>query len=200
MRRMCTLCGWTQAEQGAGRTLAIASAQSGEGKTSLAVAFAIMMAQDHASDVLLIECDLLRPTIARDFGLVSDTGLTQLLEGQSSRALRSRIPNLWLLPAGEPVDNPSRLLRSPRMSALLEEARSRYAFVILDLPAVLDTSDAAVLARQTDGMVLVVRSGRTDTRAVQQALQVLSGANLHGVVLNRSRTATPDFIRRLFQL
>jgi Mrp family chromosome partitioning ATPase len=83
------------------------------------------------------------------------------------------------------------------MQTVLSEARDRFAFTVMDLPAVLESSDAAVLARQTDGVVLVVRAGSTNQRSVQQAIQLLSGVPLHGVVLNRRRSRVPGLIRRL---
>jgi capsular exopolysaccharide synthesis family protein len=204
VRRICTLCGWTRVAAGPGRTLAVTSALDGEGKSSIARAIAISIAQDHASEVLLLECNLLRPCVDEDFGGVDapGVGVGEILGGYADleQGIRpTRLPNFWLLPAGAQQPNPSRLLRSAAMPALLSEVRMRFAFVVLDLPAVLSSSDAAVLARLTDGAVLVVRAGATDQRAVQEALQLLSGVTLHGVVLNRWRSAVPDFLRRLVE-
>lgn len=203
VRRICTLCGWTLAKANTGQTLAITSALEREGKSSLARAVAISMARDHAGSVLLLECDLLRPSLSEDFGLSSSPGLSEILVGEASldEALRpTEIPNLQLLPAGAPFSNPSRLLRSPAMPAILEEVRARFPFTVVDLSAVLKSSDAAVLAGLTDGVVMVVRAGSTDIRAVQQAHQLLSGVILHGVVLNRWQSAVPDVVRRIVQM
>jgi capsular exopolysaccharide synthesis family protein len=203
VRRVCTVCGWTSASPGAGQTLAIASALEREGKSSVARAMAISMALDHDGDVLLLECDLLHPSLSRDFGADASPGLTETLSGEATfaDALRqTSLPNLWLLPAGGNHHSPSRLLRSHAMSGLLQEARSRFAFIVVDLPAVLRSSDAAVLARLTDGVVLVVRAGATDQRAVAEAVGLLSGAPLHGVVLNRWRTKVPGIVRRLVEM
>lgn len=203
VRRICTRCGWTRAAAGAGQILAVGSAVEGEGKSLLAAAIAMSMAQDHTNGVLLLECDLSHPMLREDFGLDSGQGLSEVLSGHTdleSSVRLSRIPNLWLLPAGVCADNPSRLLRSPAMTALLDEARNRFAFIVLDLPAVLASSDATVLARQTDGIVLITHCGSTDQRAVKQALQLLSGVKMHGVVLNRWRSAVPDIVRRVVEL
>ncbi len=199
VRRICTLCGWSQAPVGRGRSLAVTSALRREGKTALAVAIAIATASDHSSEVLLLECDLMNPTLSGDFGLNGGPGLTEVLSGAvplDDALQRTALPNLRVLPAGGQHDNPSRLLRSPAMTALLAELHERYAFTVLDLPAVLENADASVLACLADGTVLVVRAGHTDQRAVQQAVQLLTGATLHGVVLNRWRPALPDFVRR----
>lgn len=206
IRRICALCGWTQATEAAGRTLAIASALEREGKSSIAQAVAIATAQDSPGDVLLLECDLLHPSLGEDFGLTSP-GLSEILASEAdlvdelAEGLQpTRLPNLWLLPAGSARENPSRLLRSLRMVETLTELRSRFAFIVLDLPAVLRSSDAAVLAQLSEGVAFVVRAGATDQRAVQQALQLLSGAMVHGVVLNRWQTSAPDLVRRLVAL
>jgi receptor protein-tyrosine kinase len=203
VRRVCTQCGWTRASGDAGRMLAIGSAVEGEGKSLLSAAMAMSMAQDHTADVLLLECNLIHPTLSHDFGLQSSMGLSDVLMERTDFASSirlSRMSNLWLLPAGACDDNPSRLLRSQAMAALLEEARSRFAFTVVDLPATLESSDATVLARLTDGMVLVTRSGSTDLRAVEQALQLLAGVTIHGVVLNRWRSALPNVVNRLVTL
>lgn len=203
VRRICTLCGWANNPDGVGRSLAVTSAVAREGKSSIARAVAISTAQDHAQDVLLLECDLLDPNAADEFGTEGGPGLADLLTGTADldEVLRpTALPNLWLLPAGGRHDNPSRLLRSTAMAELLSEVRERFAYVVVDLPAVLKSSDAAVLARQTDGAVLVVRAASTDQRAIQQALQLLSGAALHGVVLNRGQSKLPDIVRRIVEL
>jgi capsular exopolysaccharide synthesis family protein len=203
VRRICTLCGWTLASTGTGQTLAITSALEREGKSSLARAVAIAMARDHTESVLLLECNLLRPSLSEDFGLPSSPGLSEVLADEASlddALCPTELPNLQVLPAGAPFSNPSRLLRSPEMSAVLEEVRKRFPFAVVDLPAVLKSSDAAVLARQADGVVVVVRAGSTDMRAVQQAHQLLAGAKLHGVVLNQWRSAVPEVVRRVMQV
>jgi capsular exopolysaccharide synthesis family protein len=203
VRRICTLCGWTLASTSSGRTLAITSALEREGKSSLARAVAISMARDHTDSVLLLECDLLRPSLSEDFGINTSPGLSEVLVGEASldEALRpTELPNLQVLPAGAPFSNPSRLLRSPDMPAIFDEVRDLFAFVIVDLPAVLRSSDAAVLARLADGVVMVVRAGVTDMRAVQQAHHLLAGTTFHGVVLNRWRSAVPDVVRRVMQM
>ena len=202
VRRICTLCGWAKDPVGEGQILAITSAVMREGKSTIARAVAIATAQDHAGDVLLLECDLLNPTLAEDFDSEGGPGLSGVLSGGVGLAdalCATGLSNLWLLPAGARQDNPSRLLRSPAMMTLLDDVRRHYAFVVIDLPGVLKSSDAAVLARQADGTVLVVRAGATDQRAVDQALQLLTGVTLHGVVLNRGQSKLPDIVRRVVE-
>lgn len=207
VRRICARCGWTEAGNAMGRTLAVASAMEREGKSSIASAIAIATAHDYPGDVLLLECDLLRPSLGDDFGVDGGLGLSEILADDGdlvdalAQGLRpTGLPNLWLLPAGNQQENPSRLLRTARMAGALEELRNRFAFIVLDLPAVLRSGDAPALARLTEGVVFVVRAGSTDQRAVQQAIQLLSGATLHGVVINRWRTTVPEIVRRIVEL
>jgi capsular exopolysaccharide synthesis family protein len=202
VRQICTLSGWAQAPSEVGRTLGVTSAVQGEGKSSLSRAIAISTARDHANDVLLIECDLLRPSLAADFELAPDPGLGEILDGQAELGdcvRATELPNLWLLPAGNATGNPSRLLRSTAITDLLQEARRRYSFIVVDLPAVLHSNDAAVLAEMTDGVVLVVRARATEQGAVQKTLQLLANATVHGVVLNRWQSAVPRLIRRIIE-
>lgn len=203
VRRICTLCGWSRASTGTGRSLAITSAVEREGKSTLARAVAIAMAHDHAGEVVLVETDLLRPTLAADCDIEPIPGLADVLDGadELDTALRpSGLPNLTLLPAGSVTPHPSRLLRSTALTDLIERLRERFAFIVLDLPAVLRSSDAAVLAEMTDGVVFVVRTGDTDQRSAEEAIKLLAGANVHGVVLNRWRSSMPGFVRRIFTL
>ncbi|HZS21201.1 MAG TPA: CpsD/CapB family tyrosine-protein kinase [Pseudonocardiaceae bacterium] len=200
VRNVCTLCDLTHAKAGEGQSIAVTSACAREGRSTVARLLAISLAQDHADDVLLLEADLLRPSIAADFGMVPDPGLCEVLDGSASvrEALRhTRIGNLKVLPAGGAPANASRLLRSQALRDLLDRLADEFAFVVLDLPAVLDSSDAAVVAKQVGGTVLVVRAGETEQHDVLQAQTLLGGATLHGVLLNRYRTAVPAFARRL---
>ena len=203
IRRICTLSGCTGAQNGATRSLAIVSAQEGEGKSTIAQAVAIAAAADTDDSVLLVECELLTPTLADDLELPAGPGLGEVLSGEDIaadlvRCLRpTGLHNLWVLPAGAARDNPSRLLRSAKMEELLLYAKRRFALVVLDLPAVLKNNESAVLARLADAVVLVIRARATEQRTVRQALWLLSGATVRGVVLNRAQQVVPGLIRRV---
>lgn len=200
IRGLCTTWGWTRTPVGEGRTLAITSSVTGEGKTSLSAATAISMAQDHACGVLLVECDLWRGTMAQAFGIPPRPGLADILDGNiawQGGGWPTRLPNLQVLSAGTPSENPSRLLRSPAMAEFVKTARKHYGFIVLDLPAFEQTSDVAVLARLAEGTVMVVRAGRTDQRNVARTARELADANLLGVVLNGWRSAVPDVLARM---
>ena len=168
------------------RCLVITSAGPKEGKSTtaanLAVAFALQ-----GQRVVLIDCDLRRPRIHNLFEMTQNPGLTNVLLGNSTLedAMRStRVPGLSVITSGSLPPNPVELLGSQQMRGLLERIESDL--VVLDTPPMLVASDAAVLARAADGVLMVVRAGRTQRGALQESAQQLAaiGARLVGTVLN----------------
>ncbi|MFN8558320.1 MAG: CpsD/CapB family tyrosine-protein kinase [Dehalococcoidia bacterium] len=202
VRRICTLCGWTHLSTAFGRTMAIVAPSEGDGASSLARAMAVTMALDHDCEVLLVECNVLRPTLAEDLKIHSDPGLMDILSGRidfEDGVHETPIPNLAVMPAGSVHEGPSRLLRSAAMRGMLEQAKRQFLFIVLELPAIMATSDSAVLARLADGVTLVVRNGVTTEQVLHQAQQYLTGATVHGVVLNRWQTHVPAVLRRIVE-
>ncbi len=195
---------YTRAGLTAPGVVAVTSAIAGEGKTTVALGLAVMVAQDFPERrVLLAEADLRHPVLATDFDVESSPGLAEALEGIYPVGLGYRetfLPNLRLLPAGEPVPNPSRLLRSSRFASVLAATRRNHDLVILDSPALLVSSDAALVIDQADGVVMIVRSGVTPTPIVNRALELVDGDRLRGMVLNGAQSAVPGWLRRLFGL
>ena len=173
------------------RSLLVASAVGGEGKTliacNLAAAFALAGAR-----VMLLDCDLRRPDASARLGLEGQPGLAQVIRGETTvdEAVVER-HGFAMLPAGETPPNPSELLASDEMSNLLTRLEARDRLLIVDSPAVLAFADAAVLAGRCGKTMIVVRADRTRTREVEGALMALQavGAKVAGAVLNRSRTA-----------
>ena len=193
---------YTRAGLTAPGVIAVTSAIAGEGKTTVALGLAVMVAQDFPERrVLLAEADLRHPVLAADFDVEASPGLTEALEGVYPVGLGYRetfLPNLRLLPAGEATPNPSRLLRSSRFPAVLAATRRSHDLVILDAPALLVSSDAALVTDQADGVVMVVRSGVTPTPIANRALELVDEERLRGMVLNGAQSAVPSWIRRLF--
>ncbi len=104
------------------------------------------------------------------------------------------LPNLDFLPSGPFPPNPSELLNSKAMIRIIEEFEGRYDHVIIDSPPVLAVTDAAILAVHTDGAVVVLRSGETEQRAAERAVDQLRrlGVRVFGAVLNEVSAASPD--------
>jgi capsular exopolysaccharide synthesis family protein len=171
-----------------GQMFAVTSAVAGEGKSVTACNLAIAFASA-GRQVVLVEANLRRPASSRYLGVRSQTGLTTVLRGQTD--LNPTIQSwgdrgLMFLPAGPPVPNPSELLASEKTTEVLRALRERFDLVLLDLPSLLAVTDAAVLAGQVDGVLLVARNKRTSVKQIRQAVEVLNIANARtlGCVLN----------------
>jgi capsular exopolysaccharide synthesis family protein len=169
------------------KCIVISSPGPKEGKTLTAANLAIAFAQQ-GNRVLLVDCDLRRPRVHRMFNQPKDPGLTTVLMGgiDVTQAMqRTIVQNLWTLTTGLLPPNPVEMLGSPQMRALLRGVPS-IDMIVLDTPPLLAASDAAVLGRIADGVVLVVRAGRTQHGAAQEAVKQLVnvGARVLGTVLN----------------
>jgi capsular exopolysaccharide synthesis family protein len=178
------------------RTILFSSPGPNEGKSTSALNFAVMLAQQ-GQRVLLIDADLRRPSIHKALDLLREPGLTNLLvsDVETREAVRpSVLPNLDVLPSGPFPPNPSELLNSKSMERLLEEFEGRYSHIIVDSPPVLAVTDAALVGAYCDGMVLVLRSGETEQRASERSVDQLRriGVRVFGAVLNEVSTATTE--------
>lgn len=160
-----------------GRVIGITSSVSGEGKSTTAVNLAYALAES-GRKVILVECDMRRPTVARRLGFDSSPGLSNLVVGLSSPAeVLRRSPihdNLYIIPAGDIPPNPSELLGSERMRVTLDALANEYEFVILDLPPVTAVSDALVAAAFVDGLLVIVRQSICTRYALRETMRQLS--------------------------
>jgi capsular exopolysaccharide synthesis family protein len=187
-----------------GTSFAVCSAVQGEGKTTISLGLALSIAQDLPDRrVVVLETDLWRPVLAKDFGLDATPGLVDCLLDRApvTSALRpTPLDNLSLVVAGSPVPAAQRLLRSARMPQIVEELRATHDVLIIDTPAVLAHSEVALLARMVDDVVFVVRTGVTPTRDLTSAIGRLQGARIRGMVVNDARSSVPGAIRQLIRL
>ena len=159
-----------------------------EGKTLTTANLAVTMAQA-GSRVLTIDCDLRRPKIHKMFGFPKDRGLTNLLVGNATleeAIIHSEVPNLDILPSGPLPPNPSEMLGSKRMGDLLKALRKRYDRILIDSPPVTAVTDAVILGKSVDGVVMVIRAAQTVREVAKNSIHQLHavGANILGVVLN----------------
>ena len=178
------------------RTVVITSAVAGEGKSTTACNLAITLAQAGIR-VALVESDLRRPKIAEYLGVEGSVGLTSVLIGRASLddALQTwGRSGLAVLASGPIPPNPSELLGSGHMVALLRQLQQRFDVVIIDAPPLLPVTDAAVLSRICDGAVIVVRYGRTKREQLERTAKALStvDARILGTVMNMAPTKGPD--------
>jgi capsular exopolysaccharide synthesis family protein len=170
------------------RSLVITSAVPGEGKTSTATNLAIALAQA-GQRVLLVDGDLRRPRVAGVLGLERSVGLTTVLVGRSELAdsiQKHTASGVYFLASGPIPPNPTEVLQSHAAQSLFDRLNEMFDMVIIDAPPLLPVSDAAILARDVDGAILVVRHGKTTTDQLQQARQRLDqvDATLLGVCVN----------------
>lgn len=174
------------------RSVAITSPRQGDGKSTIALNVAISMAQLNAR-VLIIDADLRRPTLHTKLGFANGRGLSDVLVGVCTldAAVReSGHPGVLTLTSGTRSPNPVALLQGVAFDRLLETARERFDFVIIDAPALGPIIDGVILAMKADGAVLVVSATNTDGRAANNALDKLAAVgavNLIGVVLNHTK-------------
>lgn len=170
-------------------TLMVTSAGPGEGKSMMAANLAIVHAQK-GMQVLLVDCDLRRPSQQKLFKLSGAIGFTNLLLGTATlqeAAQEVGVENLRVLTSGPLPPNPAEMLESARARAVLEELKRHADLVIFDTPPCVALSDPVVLATQVAGVLLVIESGGTNRNAAAQAVYHLAAAkaNLLGVILNK---------------
>jgi capsular exopolysaccharide synthesis family protein len=170
------------------RSLVLVSAQPSEGKTTVCSNLAIALAQ-LGKRVLVVDGDMRRPSVHDFFALPNSSGLVNYLTGTDNwRGLvrAAGPPGLDCLMCGPIPPNPSELLSSARMHALVAEAMTEYGFVLVDSPPLLHVADARILMTLVEGAILVVRGGATPRDLVYRAHANICGVGAHliGVVLN----------------
>jgi succinoglycan biosynthesis transport protein ExoP len=178
------------------KSFVVTSSIPSEGKTTTAANLAITLA-DSGAQVVLIDADLRRPKIAEYLGIEGAVGLTDLL---ISRAELADVLQPWgrgnlvVLPAGTIPPNPSELLGSKAMAALIRTLESEFDVVILDMPPLLPVTDAAIVSKITRGSLVVVAAGRTHKGEFAGAVAALDnvGAMVAGVILTMLPTRGPD--------
>ena len=175
------------------RVLIVASSGAGEGKSTVISNLALSFAETSRS-VLLIDCDTRKPQLHRIFDVPNDRGLLEILAekepldpGVLARCWRNtRFPGVSLLPSGQETERGQALLHSHRLQELLELAREQFDVVLIDTPPMLHVADARIVGSLVDGVILVVRSGKTSRESAVSVNRRLKedGIPVFGVVLN----------------
>ncbi|MFY9570577.1 MAG: polysaccharide biosynthesis tyrosine autokinase [Blastocatellia bacterium] len=170
------------------KLILITSGQPGEGKTTTVVNTAISLAQLGAS-VLIIDCDLRKPSTHKVLGVDQSRGLsTYLSRNIDVNEVIQKLPiaNLSLLPCGPIPPNPSEMISSGKMKQMLQTLSETYDHIIIDSPPLLKVTDPVILSTMVDGVILVVHGGKSTRDIVRRTRQELSiaGARIFGVVLN----------------
>jgi receptor protein-tyrosine kinase len=172
----------------------VSSAVPAEGKTFFSMNLAMSLAMEVDYHALLVDADVLRPSVLRRYGLEEELGLLDLTTRPeldvSDVLLRTNVPKLTLLPAGTPNAKSPELLSSASLERLLNELAERYPdrIVIFDAPPILVASGARHLASRVGQVVVIVEADRTDSQSVTQAFAAIETCPLVSTVLNRCST------------
>lgn len=174
------------------KTLAVTSCIPNEGKSMTAANLAVVLTQAGKS-VLLIDCDMRNPTVHKNFNLSNKVGLSSCISmgtALSDAVQKTSIEGLYALTGGVIPPNPSELLGSEQMKNVLQRAKEQYDYVLIDTPPVMPVTDALIVSRFVDGMILVIASAEIKVEMARDVKNQLvnAGANILGVVLNKVRS------------
>lgn len=180
------------------KSILVTSAVPADGKSFVSSNLAISIARGLEDYVLLLDCDIRRPSLHTYFGFGATKGLSDYLNGQApldTLLHKTPIPKLSLLPGGRPPRNPTELLSSKKMKALLEEVRNRYddRFIIIDSPPPSMAAEVTAIAKHVDGVLLVVRSGKTPRQAVADTIEQIGKEKVLGIVLNQAQQSVRKY-------
>ena len=169
------------------KTLVVTSSNAGEGKSTVSGNLAYTFFQS-GKRVLIIDCDLRKPSLHRKFNVSNEVGLTDVLVGTSelNKVMKKIDDNLYLLTTGTLPPNPAEIIGSNTMENFLDECKINFDYIILDTPPILPVTDSKLLAIKADATVLVVRSEISKSKHVSQAYKELEkvNANVIGTILN----------------
>jgi len=172
------------------RTILVTSALPEEGKSFVSANLAINMARHVDQHVLLVDCDLRKPSIHTRFGFNGVKGLREYLAegvGLSTLLLKSGLEKLTILPSGNPPQNPSELITSAKMSELIRELRARYhdRYISLDSPPPMMAPETSAISKWVDGVLIVVKYGATPMDLVEELMTHLDREKIIGAVINK---------------
>ncbi|MDY6903927.1 MAG: CpsD/CapB family tyrosine-protein kinase [Thermodesulfobacteriota bacterium] len=171
------------------RTLLVTSIMPGEGKGFVCANLGIALSQDMEHHVLLLDCDLRRPTLAQLFGVPNESGITEYLQKSNAPAptmKKTGQPKLFLIPSGPPPENPSELISSAKMTAFVNKLAeySPDRIILVDSPPSSFAAETMVLAKHLDGVILVIRSGVAPKEEVKKFVDTIGRKKIRGIVYN----------------
>ena len=166
------------------KTLVVTSSNAGEGKSTVAGNLAYTFFQN-GKRVLIIDCDLRKPSLHRKFNVSNEEGLT-VGTSKLNNVMKKIDDNLYLLTTGTLPPNPAEIIGSNTMENFLEQCKINFDYIILDTPPILPVTDSKLLAIKADATVVVVRSEVSKSKHVSQAFKELEkvNANIIGTILN----------------
>jgi len=185
------------------RSIMVTSVTEGEGKSFVAANLAVSVATHVNWNVLLVDCDLRKPSVHRQFGFPEVPGLSHYLSNGTklpSLLQKTAVEHLTILPAGRPPDNPSELLSSERMAAFIDELVARYndRLIILDSPPAKLTAESAALARHVDGILLVIKHGSTPRDSAVELVNKLGKDKILGAIVNNFDAGSSRYQKKYY--
>lgn len=173
------------------KTIAVTSYNQGEGKSTTSKNLGISFASA-GKKTLLIDGDLRKPALLKEYISLIDIGLTNYLSSTESFndiIKQTNIPNFFIIPCGPKPPNPAELVGSAKFKQLLNESEEKFDIIIIDTPPLGSVIDCAIIASQTDGVILVIEADKADYKKVQRVKEQLEKANARilGVVLNKMK-------------
>jgi len=184
------------------KKLLVTSALPKEGKSFTSANLAQVLVRQHGRRVLLIDADLRGPRLHLMLGTTAGPGLSDYLQGKSdefSIIQRGPLEGLFFVPSGASIDDPAELVGNGRLKLLLQRVEPLFDWIIVDSPPAVAVSDASVIAKACDGVLMVVRSNSTPFDAARKARQEFPEQMLVGVVLNGTRDDVTPYARYYYE-
>jgi len=184
------------------KKILVTSALPKEGKSFTSANLAQVMVRQHGRRVLLIDADLRGPRLHMMLGTTASPGLSDYLQGRNdefSIMQRGPMENLFFIPSGEQISDPAELVANGRLKFLLQRVETLFDWIIIDSPPAVPVSDASVLAKVCDGVLMVVRSNATPVDMARRARQEFPDQALVGVVLNGTDSESIPYSRYYYE-
>lgn len=187
---------------GTAKVIAFASANHGEGTSTMALNFSLAFALNSIQKVVLVDGHVGAPVLHESFGVTRENGLMELLKGEKRLdevLIRDSFSPLCFIPAGGVVENPIPFYESPACVAVFRELREKFDIIIFDMAPIVRYPDMVVLTSKVDGVILVLQAESTKWEVAQYAKRCLERANVSilGAILNRKEYFIPELIYRL---
>ncbi len=180
-------------------SIGVTSPNFGDGKTTVAMALASGLAHDLNREVILADLDFETHSVGREYGLEGKDGMSEILSGVANLTSvmhHHHAAPISVITSGNSKVAPARLANSDLLSSAIESMKAQSSYVIFDLPATLHSMNTPVLAQRCDGVIVVVRDGRTRRQELDRVLHLLRDTHVLGVVVNRQKSSIPRWVRR----
>ena len=185
------------------KSIVVTSSGSGEGKSTVMANLAITMAES-GKRVILIDCDLRKPSIHKKMGVTNSVGLTNVLVQNIKKEdcmAESTVKNLFILTSGPIPPNPAELLGTKKMRDFIEDLKNEFDMVLIDAPPVLAVTDAQILSTIADGVIFVASYGEAQKNAMVDAKELIDkvGGKVIGIVFNKVPEAVSGYYGKYYK-